>query len=259
MGLSSILLTLTLLRLPFSQALKAQCDLFPPPSLFPQHTKLHGSAIIDDTTPFDDLNLTTPWTQPPYCIIPRSIGSAQKFCIYTSSSYNLGAGLSILTTPEVAAALSHAALSPLPAHAARNHLAHNGILSPDQESLLPYQVVPLPGKGKGVIATRHIPRFTTIMIGYPAMIIDNEFLPADPNKAPVEGWRAFSRALMGLGDEERFLSMARSKEGDVHVVEDLVRTNAFGLFVGGRDLKGAYPEIAVSLTDWVVTARDVLT
>lgn len=83
------------------------------------------------------------------------------------------------------------------------------------------------------------------------MIIDNTFLPPDEERTPVEGWQVFTKALMGLGDEERFLGMARgsninARAREVHVVEDLVRTNAFGLYVLGRDLKGVYPEVAVS-------------
>ncbi|KAK0638468.1 hypothetical protein B0T16DRAFT_336955 [Cercophora newfieldiana] len=257
---TTALLIISLSYFPFSQA-KTLSQCAPPPTtpFPPQHNKTCPSAILDDTTPFPSHNATIPWTQPPYCIIPRSIGSTHKFCIYTSSSYNLGSGLSVLTTPEVAASYASAILDPLPAFEARHHLAHHGIQSPEQKSQLSYEVVPIPGKGLGVVATKHIPQFDIIMVSYPAMIIDNEFLPPDEDKAPVEGWRAFTKALMGLGDEERFLSMAKSKSGDIHVVEDLVRTNAFGLYTMGRDLKGAYPEVAVGFPESMRMCRDGMT
>ncbi len=83
------------------------------------------------------------------------------------------------------------------------------------------------------------------MTSFPAMIADNEFFPSDEDERPVKADRLFQRALDQLADEERFLSLARSKRESVHVVDDVIRTNAFGITVEGRDMKGLYPEIAV--------------
>ncbi|KAK4444587.1 SET domain-protein 5 [Podospora aff. communis PSN243] len=249
MAPTTTLLILTLSSLPLTLSLTLpnpqQCPPIPLSPLTP-HTTTCSSALIDDsdTTPLSP----TPWTLPPSCLTPRSILSTQKFCIYTSPSYNLGTGLSLLTTPQVATIIATAASDPLPAYHARHHLAHNGTLSPSQLTTLPYRILPLKGKGYGVLATRHIPKFTVIMTSYPAMVVDNTFMPPEAEEGPVEGWRAFSRMVEGLetaGDGRRFKDMARSGErGDVHVVEDLVRTNAFGLFLGGRDMKGVFPEVA---------------
>ena len=40
--------------------------------------------------------------------------------------------------------------------------------------------------------------------------------------------------------------MAKSGDRGMTVVEDIIRTNAFGLTINGRGYKGLYPEIAVS-------------
>ncbi|KAK3360470.1 hypothetical protein B0T25DRAFT_130631 [Lasiosphaeria hispida] len=198
-------------------------------------------------TPFDDDSPASqaahlPWTSPPYCLTPRSIGSAQKFCLYTAAAYNLGAGLSVLTTPDAAASLAAAVADTLPAWHARDHLASGGRLSKEQEGRVKYKVVRMEGKGMGVVATRRIDKFETIMVSLPAVVVDNEFLPAEEDEAPAEGGK-FWRRVQGVGDWERVERLARSREG-VNVVEDVVRTNAFGVRVEGREGKGLYPEIA---------------
>ncbi|KAK4443830.1 SET domain-protein 5 [Podospora aff. communis PSN243] len=207
---------------------------------------------IDDLTEADGEKGAnySPWTETPYCLYPRSIGSKQKFCVYTSSVFNNNAGISIVTTPEAAASLANAAGNFLPAWRNRGHLAHGGELTAEQEAGLPYKVVAMPGKGKGVIATRRIAQFEHIMVSYAAMIVDNEFIPREGDgeqegdPAPVESWRLFQRALDQLTDKARFHNLATSRGKDVHVVEDVCRTNAFGLTIMDRKLKGLYPEIS---------------
>jgi hypothetical protein len=201
-------------------------------------------AIDDDFIDSSKKRKDVPWTHPPYCIIPSSIGSTEKYCVYSSSAFNDATGLSLITTPETAASIANAANDPLPAWHSRRHLAHRSRLETDTYEL-PYAVVSIPGKGHGVVATRHIEQFETIMTSFPALIVDNEFLPREESQGPVEGPRLFQRALDQLSDKQRFLSLARSKGGDVHIVEDVVRTNAFGITVDGRALKALYPEIAV--------------
>ncbi|KAK3377509.1 hypothetical protein B0H63DRAFT_502266 [Podospora didyma] len=197
------------------------------------------SALVDDDT---DESLAhrilanTPWTHAPYCLVPRSIGSEQKFCVYSSSAFNDGSGISIIATPETAATLAAAVQNPSPAWRARRHLAHQARA---------YSVIPMPGKGMGVIATRRIAQFEAFMTSFPAVIADNDFFPDDEDAGgPSEGKRLFQRALDQLSDKKRFLSLAKSKGEDVHVLEDVLRTNAFGITVNGRDAKGLYPEIA---------------
>jgi hypothetical protein len=99
----------------------------------------------------------------------------------------------------------------------------------------------------GVVATRHIQQFDTMMTSFPAMIADNELsrFPSKEDDRPVKGLLLFQKALGQLADKERFLNLARSKGDGVHVVEDVIRTNAFGITVDGRNMKGLYPEIAV--------------
>jgi len=43
-------------------------------------------------------------------------------------------------------------------------------------------------------------------------------------------------------------TLAREMPAELHAVDDVVRTNAFGVTLGGRRCKALYPEIAVSQT-----------
>lgn len=220
---------------------QTQCD------RSPLHLLVHRTTTcplpIHEGSP-DTPNL--PWTTPPRCIIPHSIGLGQKFCVYTDAAFNLGAGISVLTLEDHAASLVDAIRNPIPAWTARHHLALRGKRDPDYEKNVSYREVALEGKGRGIVATRRISRYETIMVGYPAMIIDNTFLPAEGVEAPVENWRMFDHALGQLSDKERFLVAAYSRGDDVHVVEDVLRTNAFGFVIEDRDAKAFFPEIAVS-------------
>lgn len=77
------------------------------------------------------------------------------------------------------------------------------------------------------------------------MIADNELFSLKDDEGQSESPRLLQKALDQLPDKERFLSLARSMEDGIHPVEDVIRTNAFGIIVNGRDAKGVYPEIAV--------------
>jgi len=239
-------LVLLLAHLNPTQAVQRQCSVEP---LLSPFLRLNKTCLppIDDLTEAEGEKGPNygPWTERPYCVYPRSVGSKQKFCVYSSSVFNDNAGVSIVTTPEAAASLADAVSNPIPAWHSTNHLARGGELTAEQQAPLSYKIVSMPGKGKGVIATRDIAQLEPIMVSFPAMFVDNEFLPRQEDEAPVESWRVFQRALHQLSDKNRFVKLATSRGDDVHIVEDVCRTNAFGLTILDRELKGLYPEIAV--------------
>ncbi|KAK0742576.1 hypothetical protein B0T21DRAFT_361710 [Apiosordaria backusii] len=246
------------------QALQTLC---PNPLLSPLSAPPKQSPLLvdDETSSLDIPNL--PWTHRPLCSTSFSAIPGEKFCVFSSSSYNLGAGVSFLTSPETAAGLVGAIDTAGDQWAERRHFKPQ---EENQHADLPYAIVSIPGKGKGVIATKKINRFETIMRSFPAMIADNVFFPreeeeeagvkfkvteggtrkATPAGEAVEGKgfvkarKYYQRALEQLGDRQRVLSLARSRKGEMHVLEDVIRTNAFGMTVNGRDCKGLYPEIA---------------
>ncbi len=235
-----LLLPLALTAL--ASALQTECP-WDPAYLFAQR---NSSLPVDDS---DELADSLPWTNEPYCLRPRSIGSDETFCVYSSSVFNENSGISLITTPDIAASLVEAIQRPTAAWENRRDLAGQKEPEYDENGFeveLPYEVVEIPGRGMGVVATRKIKQFDVIMVSYPAMIADNAFFPPEEEMTPTEGPRLFQRALDQLGNQERFLNLAQSMGGDVHVVEDVIRTNAFGLYLNGKGHKGLYPEIAVS-------------
>lgn len=244
---------LTLFSIPtLAASFQKTCPHSPlPPSFLSYPHQLTSPVPIDNGSP-PNLLSRTPWTSPPYCVIPSSIGSTERLCLYTASSYNGNAGISIIAPPDTAATLVDAIQNSTSTYAARRHIYRHQE-APDET--LPYKVATIPGKGKGVIATKHIAQFDIIMTSFPAMVADNDLFPADEDEGPVEGPRLFKRALEQLTDQGRFLDLATSRDGQLHIVEDVIRTNAFGIYtVDGRDFKGLYPEIAVFLSPPIHTS-----
>ncbi len=192
---------------------------------------------------FEDVTragLQSPWTHPPHCITSERGTPSNKICVYTSSTFNQNKGLSIITTPETAASIFDSVREPLATYRNRRHLAEN-----HDDTSLSYAVKDIPNKGRGVVAARNISQFEVIMVGFPAIIVDDDLIPR--SGAPPEGTSGlFQLALERLGDPERVVSLAQSMGTDMHVVEDVVRTNAFGISINGRGQKALFPEVAVS-------------
>ncbi|KAK3905518.1 SET domain-protein 5 [Staphylotrichum tortipilum] len=221
-------------------AAQPQCS-WTPVSLSPQPLAGKCTPLVDDHTPATpSASKGIPWTQPLYC---ATIEVAEKFCVYSSSTFNDGSGISLIAKPETAAGVVGVIQDPMPAWRSRRHIAPSGCPRIKLDDLS-YTVIPVPGKGLGVVATRRITQLETIMTSFPAIIADNELFPSDEDERPARADRLFQRALDQLPDQERFLSLARSKGEGVHPVDDVIRTNAFGITVDGRDMKGLYPEIA---------------
>lgn len=86
------------------------------------------------------------------------------------------------------------------------------------------------------------------------MIVDNLLFRQNEDALPRGGNDLFQRAFEQLTDKERVKGLAQSRRDaqgaknnqnrKVHVVEDVIRTNAFGITIAGRDAKGLYPEVA---------------
>ncbi len=193
----------------------------------------------------------TPWAHKPLCLDGRH--KADKLCVYTSPAFNEHTGLSLVTTPEIAASVA----STVQQHSVTRRYAHHLLASKSRNAAanLSYEIRDMPGRGKGVVAIRNLARFEVIMVGFPALIVHRDMLPPLRQGAYGQGAmsteeraRLFQNALEQLPDQERVLGLARSMRVDgMHVAEDAVRTNAFGVSINKKGLRGLYPEVAVSL------------
>ena len=191
-----------------------------------------------------------PWSHRPYCVD----GSDKKeYCVFTNTSFpRPGQGISIITTPERALSIAKAF----------NYPAHPASLDNDP----PYEIREIPGKGKGVVATRRIPKGTNLMVDYAALLADESFMLKVKR---AEGRRLMTRSVIRLANNKKeVLGLARSrtdmdlgenwekmagveeviKRADQEVlgavIEDIYKTNSFSM--GGDDFTVAavFPRIS---------------
>ncbi|PSN62106.1 SET domain-containing protein [Corynespora cassiicola Philippines] len=145
------------------------------------------------------------WSHKPYCMYKEPPG----YCTFTTHSFRNGSGLSIIASRAAAKAAS--ALFPA-AHSAP-------IYSPSL-----YTVRDMPGKGKGLVATRPIPKGETILLDSPRLIASHQF----PSRVhPPQGRKLFHQAIAQLPPADRALVLGLDASlGGAHV-EDVLKTNAF--------------------------------
>ncbi|KAI4870145.1 SET domain-containing protein [Hypoxylon rubiginosum] len=172
----------------------------------------------------------SPWTHAPECVHAQK-SPATKYCVFTNSRHGNG-GVSIITTPEIAADSIEILNDSGDTHvkSVANHSAGAA-----------YEVVDIPGKGKGVVATRRIKRAEAIMADWASLVAHLEF-PTSLKRA--QGYHYLHRAVDQLSDPDRVLELARSSTFSNDVVEDVLRTNAFSYPLGGESHMALYPEVS---------------
>lgn len=201
---------------------------------FPDHFGDHdhqACLLAIDEKAGPDPSHWAPWTHRPYCADTR-------YCVYTNSVFQGNHGVSIITTPEIAAN-SPALIAQLSAIGDLGLGDGRHVVTEKP----PYVVRDIPGKGKGVIATRRIGRGEVFMVDYPSVLADVEF----PGRVRHdEGVLLLQRAMDQLADSQEVLSLARSSRSGAAVPEDVMRTNTFGITVAERSRLALFPKISVS-------------
>ncbi|KAL7620593.1 hypothetical protein AAE478_009588 [Parahypoxylon ruwenzoriense] len=174
---------------------------------------------IADSTAYGPIDWS-PWTHPPDCL-QADKSPATKYCVFSNSQFG-NQGISIVTTPETAA--NGIEILSDPGYTITKSLA-NG------QAGTAYEVVELPGKGKGVVAIRHISRAEVIMVDWALLMVDLDF-PVSVNRS--RGYKLLHKAADQLSDPDRLLQLARSSAFSADIVEDLLRTNAFSYNFAGK-------------------------
>ncbi|KAL9616348.1 MAG: hypothetical protein Q9160_008768 [Pyrenula sp. 1 TL-2023] len=171
-----------------------------------------------------------PWTHTPVCT-QKLEGINEPLCIYTSTTFASGRGISILTKPSKAEKITQV-------QGFRDSSSLSA-LNKDQDP--PWRVIPTPGRGMGMLATRSldlgdkITAYTPVFVAasYVGNIVstqDLEFL--------------FRRAIDQLPEASRdkFMDLAHRYEIDEYRVQDIVQTNCFEFDVDGEMHLAVYPE-----------------
>lgn len=193
------------------------------------HVRDGCALAVDDEVGPDPLSWR-PWTHRPYC-------ADSRYCVFTNSMFGgKNHGVSIITTPEIAAS-SPSLLLKLAGGVEPLSRYINATERP------PYVVIDIPGKGKGVVATRLISRGEVFMAEYPRILADLEFMGRVRRE---QGHLLLQRAIEQLADSDKVLSLARSGKSGAPVPEDIMRTNTFGITIEDRSRLAIFPKIAVS-------------
>lgn len=206
-----------------------QCG-WPATSVLGHHPRHTCPRALDDNVGFGPLSWA-PWTHRPYC-------SDAQYCVFTNSAFRGNHGISVITTPEIVASSPSLLLKLTGTTEAQNAAA--------AAPVTPYEVRDIPGKGKGLFATRRIPRGEIFLEDYPSVLADVEF-PSRVRRS--EGQVLLLRAMEQLANPEEVFSLARSSTTGTPVQEDVMRTNSFAITVGERSRMALFPKISVSIQD----------
>ena len=172
-----------------------------------------------------------PWAYAPFCADPT------PYCAFTSTAFQ-SRGVSVITAKP---SNSTSALSLIASIVSSRFPPPIRLPSGNP----PYEVREIKNKGLGVVATRKIPRGSKFMLDYAMVLADMEM----PSKLRMaQGRELVQRAMDRLPDPERVLGLARSSltPDKTPAAEDVLRTNAFEVELGGKRFMGLFPDIAVS-------------
>lgn len=177
-----------------------------------------------------------PWTHQPLCAHPKD-GKSSKYCVFTYAPFRGQSGISIMTTPEVATNAINLLEDPNPQW--QHKLAPPYFLPPDP---WPYEIKDVAGKGKGAVANRTIRKGEVILRELPVLVTLMEE-PKSISERAVREMLELGFEQLPERDQKRVLDMARSGGG--HALEDVMKTNVFGIYLHDIDHSGLYPEIGV--------------
>jgi hypothetical protein len=182
-----------------------------------------------------------PWAQRLKCH-GESPTTGKPFCLYASSAYNHGAGVSLITTESTAVGTFSALLqSHDPTGQTRPHFKADETPSPD----LFYEIVEQPFKGNTLLAQRTIPEAGVVVTSRPALVVDAEFM--DLAEGDEDAKMVLTAAVDALpGEYMARVVRLKTYHGLRHWIEDIVKTNAFPLQVRGRKFILLFPEVSVS-------------
>jgi hypothetical protein len=194
---------------------------------------------MDDTTGNWD-----PWTYRPQCVYSREGSQTHSsYCVYTYASFRGGAGLSVLSTPEIAADAASLLPDPDPFSL---HPQGQEYYKTVSNGVPKYEVQDLAqkGKGKGAVANDTIRRGEVVLREFPVIL---NLLELPPGIKPSQVGSIFDLAFKQLPKHTRERIMAMARKERSHFLNDILNSNGFAMTIGENlhAQAGLYPEIAV--------------
>ncbi|KAK5628458.1 hypothetical protein RRF57_004173 [Xylaria bambusicola] len=190
---------------------------------FPMDTIEFPDDVRDSRSSYVDSSVSSPtrnsWRTFPDCF--------EEYCVYTNNGF-FNKGISLITT-------------------ASNHARVAQIQIPQKDSIL-YQektrIVDIPGKGKGLVATRMIRRGERIMTANPALLVHRDAF----RELSLEDINyLMDVAVDNLPKSRKESYMSQAGLMGSHKITDILFTNSFQVTVGGNDgfHYGNYPEVSI--------------
>ncbi|PKS09161.1 hypothetical protein jhhlp_003775 [Lomentospora prolificans] len=188
-----------------------------------------------------------PWTEEPKCVYPELKDEEDdvKFCVYTFGTYNLGEGISLLTTPEAAANIAGTLWDAEPAWRARNHLRRT--VKSKASKGIKYRLKEIPGKGIGLIATRKISHKEVFLTDLPSLLIDSRLETL--SNQPVEEFEddrkeIYGQAVENLPGKSRVLGLAGSM--GLSGFDNIFKTNSFLVAMEEGNHNGLFAQVSIT-------------
>lgn len=178
--------------------------------------------------PIDDLSQkeSTPWSYTPNCLRPVTKDSSSSedisrptYCLYSSTTFPSNHGVSIITTPE----------------SASNLLSYGSLTNQSVEHTMKtstYKIVEIPGKGKGMVATRKIKKGEIFLVDYPSVLIGVPFLQ---DVQAHHRRRLVKKGIERLSGEMRQAVHALARKGGNYLLDDIFAVNAVSVPLGEEE------------------------
>ncbi|KAH6847241.1 hypothetical protein B0I37DRAFT_341273 [Chaetomium sp. MPI-CAGE-AT-0009] len=151
-------------------------------------------------------------------------------CVFTFAAFRGNQGISLITSPQLAASLADQLDDSRMSPRLRDQLAHTS--QRQQNDKVAYDVREVPGRGKGVLAKRKFTRHETVMVGFPVLVVRLDFINGDRYSARQKR-RMMEASVKQLPpeQEESIRCLARNTGGEP--ILDALRTNGFGIEIDG--------------------------
>lgn len=199
---------------------------------------------IDEDSAFDT-GTWAPWKRRPYCVEPAQDDTpGPQFCLYTFEPFRGDRGLSVITTPALAASMVDALDDSVVPPKLRDH--PSSLLAAGGQGSPAYVIKDVPKRGKGLVAQRPIRKWDVVLVDYPVMITHMDVFAAVDDESRAD---LLEQALQQLPEpqQEEVISLARSTGGEP--IEDILKTNIFGVELGLEiPHSGLFPIGSVSMS-----------
>ncbi|KAI1409834.1 SET domain-containing protein [Hypoxylon sp. FL1857] len=199
-------------------------------SVFSSRHILSSCPLPVDEESAIDTGSWAPWKRRPYCVEPFMQSdevTGPQFCVYTFEPFRGDKGLSIVTTPVLAATVVNSLDDSIVPPKLRDHASSS--LEAEGRDSPAFTIKDVPGKGKGLVAQRQIRKWDVVLVDYPAMLAHMDLFDIVGDETRQD---LLERALKQLSEKQQgeLLSLARSHGGEP--IEDILRTNIFGVELG---------------------------